>query len=123
MTPSTPIAKDPAVTTPTLPGSTASIPEGRSHSASHAINVVVPAERPAMVRYSVAVGATLLALGATLPLQSTLRHLIFVLFWPAVIGSAWFGGVGPAVLASALAVASVDYFIIGPGRLAPASVD
>ena len=123
MTPSTPVTKDAAVSTSTTLASAAATTNTRSHSASHAVTVVVPAERPALVRYSVAVGATLLALGATLPLQSVLQHLIFVLFWPAVIGSAWFGGVGPAVLASVLAVASVDYFIMVPGRLAPASAD
>jgi signal transduction histidine kinase len=123
MTPATPITKEAAAGPPEKPGSASMISESRRHSASHVVTVVVPAERPALVRYSVAVGATLLALGATLPLQSTLQHLIFVLFWPAVIGSAWFGGVGPAVLASVLAVASVDYLIIVPGRLAPTSAD
>src|SRR5688572_3667316 len=98
MTLSTPKAEDAAVSTSTIPGSAASISETRRSSASHAITVIVPlAERPALVRYSVAVGATLLALGATLALQPVLQHLIFVLFWPAVIGAAWFGGVGPAV--------------------------
>jgi signal transduction histidine kinase/PAS domain-containing protein len=47
-----------------------------------------------------------------------------VLFWPAVIGAAWFGGVGPAILASAFSVLLVDYFLIGPpGKLAVASPD
>ena len=45
-----------------------------------------------------------------------------MLFWPAVIGAAWFGGVGPAMLASALSVLLVDYFLLGPpGELEPTS--
>jgi K+-sensing histidine kinase KdpD len=36
-----------------------------------------------------------------------------VLFWPAVIGAAWFGGMGPAILASTLSVLAVDYFLLG----------
>jgi signal transduction histidine kinase/PAS domain-containing protein len=65
-----------------------------------------------------------LALAATYPFASFLQRAIFVLFWPAVIGSAWYGGLGPAILASALGVLSVDYFLVGtPGQLVPASAD
>jgi len=91
-------------------------------TASFAVVVPVPPERPWLVRYAVAVGATLLALAVTIPLAPYLERVIFVLFWPAVISAAWFGGVGPAVLASALSVLLVDYFLLGPpGELAPTS--
>jgi K+-sensing histidine kinase KdpD len=91
-------------------------------TASHAVAVLLPEERPQPVRYLVAVGATALALAATLPAASLLQRAIFVLFWPAVIGSAWFGGLGPAILASALSVLAVDYYLIGPpGKIALAT--
>jgi len=61
-----------------------------------------------------AIGATLLALAATFPIAPYPERVIFVLFWPAVIGAAWFGGVGPAILASVLSVLLTDYFLIGP---------
>src|SRR3954471_22139801 len=90
----------------------------RPPTASFAIVVPVPRERGVVVRYAAAVGAAVLALAVTLPIASYLQHLIFVLFWPAVIGAAWFGGVGPAVLASVLSVLLADCFLIGPpGRL------
>ena len=91
-------------------------------TASHAIAVLVPDERPTAVRYLVAVGATTLALAISLPAASVLQRAIFVLFWPAVIGTAWFGGVGPAILASALSVLLADYYLIEPrGQITPAS--
>ena len=89
---------------------------------SFAVVVPVPNERSIAVRYAAAVGATLLALAVTIPIASYLQRVIFVLFWPAVIGAAWFGGLGPAILASALSVLLVDYFLIGPpGQLAIAT--
>jgi K+-sensing histidine kinase KdpD len=86
--------------------------------------VFVPEHQPMLVRYGAAVVATALALAATYPLAPYLQRAIFVLFWPAVIGAAWYGGIGPAILASALAVLSVDYFLLGPpGHFAPATPD
>jgi signal transduction histidine kinase/PAS domain-containing protein len=95
-----------------------------SRTASLAATVFVPQQPPALARYAVAVGASLLALALTYPFASSLQRAIFVLFWPAVLGVAWYGGLGPAVLTSALAVLAVDYFLVGtPGQLAPASLD
>jgi signal transduction histidine kinase/PAS domain-containing protein len=89
---------------------------------SFAVVVPVPPEWSWLVRYAVAVAATFLALAITVPLAPYLQRVILVLFWPAVIGAAWFGGVGPAVLASALSVFLADYFLLGPpGELAPTS--
>src|SRR3982750_476014 len=85
-------------------------------TASHAITVLIPDERPVLIRYGFAVVATALALAVTLPAASLLERAVFVLFWPAVIGAAWFGGIGPAILASTLSVLAVDYFLIGPPR-------
>ena len=94
----------------------------RAPTASFAVVVPVPRERGIGVRYAAAIGATLLALAVTFLIAPYLQRLIFVLFWPAVIGAAWFGGVGPALLASVLSVLLVDYFLIGPpGQLTVAS--
>ena len=95
-----------------------------SRTANLAAVVFVPEQPPLLARYAVAVGATLLALAATYPIAPFIQRAIFVLFWPAVIGSAWYGGLGPAILSSALAVLAVDYFLTGaPGQVEPASAD
>ena len=94
----------------------------RLSTANFAVVVPVPPERSWQLRYAVAVGATLLALAVTMALAPYLERVILVFFWPAVIGAAWFGGVGPAMLASALSVLLADYFLMGPpGELAPTS--
>ena len=47
-----------------------------------------------------------------------------ILFWPAAIGAAWFGGIGPAVVSSAFSVFLADYFFIGSRHeLSPGSPD
>ncbi len=83
-------------------------------TASFAVVVPIPRERGVVIRYAVAVGAALLALAATFPIAPYLQRVILVLFWPAVTAAAWFGGVGPAMLASVLSVLFADYFFIGP---------
>jgi len=93
-------------------------------TATHVVPVIIPAERPALIRYGVAVGVTLLALGVTLPIASLLQRVILIIFWPAVIGSAWFGGAGPGVVASVLSIALANYFLLGtPGELTFAPAD
>src|SRR6476469_8972340 len=94
----------------------------RPPTASFAVVVPVPRERPIAVRYAAAISAALFALAVTFPIAPYLQRVIFVLFWPAVIGAAWFGGVGPAMLASVLSVLFADYFFIGPpGKLSVSS--
>jgi len=98
--------------------------QARPPTASFAVVVPIPRERGVVIRYAVAVGAALLALAVTFPIAPYLQRVIFVLFWPAVIGAAWFGGVGPAMLASVLSVLLADYFFIGPpGTLSISSPD
>lgn len=55
-----------------------------------------------------------IALLATFVARDYLDRVVFVLFWPAVVGAAMFGGVGPGLLAAVLSVASVDYFVMPP---------
>jgi signal transduction histidine kinase len=62
-------------------------------------------------RYALAVGATLLAFAGT----DALRHLVptptFLFFIPAVVLSAWYGGVGPSVTATALSLVLIEYIL------------
>jgi two-component system sensor histidine kinase KdpD len=58
----------------------------------------------------------LAALAVSMALSPFLRSVIFIFFWPAVIGTAIIGGLGPAFLASALSVVLADYFLVGPAH-------
>jgi two-component system, LuxR family, sensor kinase FixL len=73
----------------------------------------------AIWRYGLAVVSVGVALGITDLLEpyTTLRT---PLFYIAVIISAWFGGIGPGLLAVALSTLAVDYYF-APGDQAPAS--
>src|SRR5438552_3231005 len=76
------------------------------------IRAVVDMERrPWYVRYGAAVALTAAGLGATLalaPLRPSAETPIFLL---AVAVAAWFGGAGPALLATVLSAVSLDYFV------------
>jgi signal transduction histidine kinase/PAS domain-containing protein len=72
------------------------------------------------VRYAVGVAAVVAALALTRLLEAYLVRVIFVLFWPAIVVAAWYGGRRPALLAIALSVLAVDLFFIPPaGVLVP----
>src|SRR5262245_21177524 len=74
------------------------------------------ATRPWQWRYGVAFGCVVfgwLAREAITPLIGpTARPYIF--FFPAVACAAWFGGMGPGVLATVLASAAARWFFIEP---------
>lgn len=72
--------------------------------------------RSPLVRYGAAILFVLLALLVTIAAEPYVNQTVFVFFWPAVVGAAMFGGVGPGLLASFLAVGVADYFVIGPPR-------
>lgn len=50
----------------------------------------------------------------TLITATFIKSVILIFFWPAVIGAAIVGGLGPGVFASVLSVALADYFLIAP---------
>src|SRR3954470_22432727 len=78
-----------------------------------AARAIVAAQRfPLAARYGypLAVALTAVGLGATALLQPFLGRTILILFWPVVLAVAVFAGLGPAVLASVLAVLAVDFF-------------
>ncbi len=64
--------------------------------------------------YALAVGSIVVALGLSLLLESHITRVMFMLFWPAVLGTAVIAGLGPALLASVLAVVAVDYWFLLP---------
>ncbi|HLY09796.1 MAG TPA: DUF4118 domain-containing protein [Planctomycetota bacterium] len=65
-------------------------------------------------RYGVAVVSTALVTGLTLLLQPYLRHGVMVMFLASVMISAWTGGLGPGLVASALAVLASQFFFFPP---------
>ena len=52
------------------------------------------------------------ALGLTVWFAPQLAKVTFMLFWPAVLAAAWFGGRGPSLLVTALSVMAVDYLFV-----------
>ena len=83
----------------------------RDTSSTFAIPTPV-AGRPA--RYGVAIGSTLLALAVTLLIRPFVESTIFIFFFASLAISAWYGGFGPGLVASVLAVLLVDYYVILP---------
>jgi PAS domain S-box-containing protein len=66
-----------------------------------------------LVRYAVALAATAVALALSLALQPVANRIPSAFFLAAVAFSAWYGGLGPALLATALCLLAVDYLFIG----------
>jgi C4-dicarboxylate-specific signal transduction histidine kinase len=61
-------------------------------------------------------GLAVLAVGAALLITASLEHYtdITPLFYAAIVVSAWFGGMGPGLLAVVLAELSIDYYFVEP---------
>src|SRR5690348_12492571 len=68
---------------------------------------------PMIRRYGLALLAVAAALGATLELQRLFDHPFVFLFFGAVMAAGWLG-TGPGLLAVALSMLSVDYFLVAP---------
>ena len=79
-----------------------------SPSSARSIRFLLP-------RYVLALLATGMALGATVALQRYGPTPSFLFFVPAVAVSAWYGGVGPSVLATALSLLLIDLNQLAPG--------
>jgi PAS domain S-box-containing protein len=69
---------------------------------------------PAWVRYGAAVGAVVVVALLTSAVPILRDRFTFFLFWPLVVGIAWFSGTGPAVLVTALSAVAAA-LQIGPG--------
>src|SRR5262249_50660588 len=74
--------------------------------------------RPAWARYGLAVGCVFLAwLGREALTPSVGPSAIpYILFFPAIALSSWYGGFGPGALAALLSGALADWFFIPPTR-------
>jgi signal transduction histidine kinase len=71
--------------------------------------------RPALVRYSLAFFTSALALLLTLLYTRLIGTTApFILFFAAVVVSSWYGGLGPGLLAIAIAALVTDYFFLPP---------
>ena len=64
--------------------------------------------------YSVAFAAVALALAGTTAIQSTMGQSVSILFFPAVLLSALYGGYGPSLVATVLSTAALAYFFVSP---------
>ncbi|MBV9775232.1 MAG: DUF4118 domain-containing protein [Gemmatimonadetes bacterium] len=67
-----------------------------------------------LARYGIALAAVAAALALSLALREQIRPNVFIFFFAAVTITAWYGGVGPALLAVGLAVPLVDYALFAP---------
>jgi signal transduction histidine kinase len=72
-----------------------------------------PQPRPRLA-YSLALFASGTALVLSFVLDPIAQHSPFALFLGAVMVSAWYGGLGPGLLATALAAACINYVFEGP---------
>ena len=69
---------------------------------------------PAALRYGVAAAAVGLAVLASLWLVPFTYSTPFLLFYPAVLLAAWFGGLGPGLVATIAAALAANYFFLPP---------
>lgn len=67
-----------------------------------------------LVQYSVALLSVALALGANLLFYSYLEPTLTPIFFAAVMVSAWYGGLGPGLLATVLSTVAINYLYIEP---------
>jgi PAS domain S-box-containing protein len=69
-----------------------------------------PRTQSPILRYGIALVAVAISLLLTLSLSPLIKPTVFPLFFGAVLVSAWYGGLGPGLLATGLAAATIDYF-------------
>jgi PAS domain S-box-containing protein len=71
--------------------------------------------RPAFARYGFALAIVVAATALRLLLDTAFgNHVPYITYFVAVVLAAWFGGVGPAVMALLLGAAAAAYFFINP---------
>jgi K+-sensing histidine kinase KdpD len=67
-----------------------------------------------LLRYGVAVLFVILALLLTVLLEPWLEQSVFLLFFSAVVMSAWYGGMGPGLLATLLSLGLIECNTVSP---------
>ncbi len=74
-----------------------------------------PFRRSTAMRYGVAVLAVVVAFAIRyLIYGDLLNRLVFIFFVPAALVAAWYGGLGPGILAIVLGLLLGDYFFLPP---------
>lgn len=74
-----------------------------------------PFRRSAVMRYGVAVLAVAAAFAIRYLVYGDLvNRIVFTFFVPAALVAAWYGGLGPGILATALGLLLGDYFFMPP---------
>jgi K+-sensing histidine kinase KdpD len=77
-----------------------------------------------LTQYAAAFVTVAIATLCSLALEQVIVRIPFALFFAAVTASAWYGGLGPGLLAAGLGILAVDYFILPPKYvLAPTTAD
>src|SRR5919201_1397939 len=71
-------------------------------------------KRPGIMWYAVAIGAVAAATALTFVLRRLMGPSISLMFFPAVILTAVYGGYGPALFATVLSTASLAFFFVAP---------
>jgi signal transduction histidine kinase len=75
---------------------------------------MIPKRLRTILPYGVAVAAVACALLLMLRITPLRADTPFLLFFPAVMAAAWYGGLGPGLVATALSAVSALYFILPP---------
>jgi two-component system sensor histidine kinase KdpD len=70
--------------------------------------------RSMLLRYGVAVLFVMLALLLAALLRPWLEQSVFLLFFSAVMMSAWYSGLGPGLLATLLSLSIIEYYLLSP---------
>jgi signal transduction histidine kinase len=86
----------------------------RPHTCTQAFGHMGPQQRSLLLRYAAALAAT----GAAVALQRLIWPYVppspQLLFYPAILAAAWFGGFGPGVLSVALSCTAIAYWFLPP---------
>ena len=76
---------------------------------------MLPKKPTSLQRYAVAVAAVAVMFGLRYGIYGTLDHrLPFAFFTPATLIAAWYGGLGPGMLAALAGLLLGDYFFLPP---------
>src|SRR5215216_4321496 len=70
--------------------------------------------RPPFLRYGLAAATVALATILTLLIPQLAERTVFILYFVAVAVSAWYGGHGPGLFATALSAVASAYFFLDP---------
>jgi K+-sensing histidine kinase KdpD len=100
-----------------MPGRRAGVPQRRQvyHHVKRTGATAVPREPTSLQGYAAAIGVVAVAFALRYSIYGTLdNRLPFAFFVPATVIAAWYGGVGPGLLAGTSGLLLGDYFFLPP---------